>query len=408
MKTTSWVVAHSGARDEYQLPLALHESHSLEWFVTDWYSPMDTPILGRVLNLTPSSVRSLLLKRYRHGLPSALVKDQKLRELLNVMSLRKADMAKDRYFAEYAAKIATEKRSNFLTTTYYGWASFPLLPPETVKVLLQLQAHPWYLRDVYSKYPSENGKASELMNEFEMKAEPEFLKTWGQESLDADLLIATSTFTKRSLIYAGVSPGKIMVLPYGIDSELFRNDLNRPSGCPKVLFVGHFAFRKGFWNLLSQWNRIDYRDAQLHIVGGDRIHDPGFRSDPSLIWHGRIKWEQLIPLMNQVDLLVLPSISDGFGHVLLQSLSCGTPILASDTTAGPDLLQDWEEGFIFPSGDWNALGAQLNHWISHVDRLRALRGAARAIALRHPWAGFREGIRKACDLAVATVAAGRN
>ncbi len=192
-------------------------------------------------------------------------------------------------------------------------------------------------------YQSELDADAEFRNEMEMKASEEFLRRWGQESLDADIVIAASSFTRKSLVDAGVGWEKIHVIPYGVDGHIFRNDVATPAGIPKVLFVGQATFRKGFQNLLEAWTRIGNRGAELHIVSGAAAETAGCHSDRTVVWHGRLTLTDLVELMNQVDLLVLPSIAEGFGHVLLQSLSCGTPILCSDATAGPDLLMGWED-----------------------------------------------------------------
>jgi hypothetical protein len=60
-----WCVgAHYGARDDYQLPIALQEVGQLHRFVTDWCSPLDHPTLGAMLKNAPERVRAILASRY--------------------------------------------------------------------------------------------------------------------------------------------------------------------------------------------------------------------------------------------------------------------------------------------------------------------------------------------------------
>ena len=121
-----WVVAHCGARDSYQLPIAFHEVGQLNCFVTDWYSPLDSPILGTLLKYAPSSLRSILGKRYRQELPSSFVKDLKLGGALTRFSgSDKRVIELDRLVGEYAAHLASESGSQLLVTSYNGWAAFP-------------------------------------------------------------------------------------------------------------------------------------------------------------------------------------------------------------------------------------------------------------------------------------------
>ena len=397
-----WVVAHCGSRDDYQLPIALHESGQLHSFVTDWYSPLDNRIVDAVLKYLPQGLRLVLARRYRQELPSGLVKDVKLSGLLkSLLGTDSLNAELNRLVGELAARITDASGSNLLITSYYGWSAFPRLAKHTKKVLFQIHPHPLFLRKLYKTYQSELDADAEFRNEMEMKASEEFLRRWGQESLDADIVIAASSFTRKSLVDAGVGWEKIHVIPYGVDGHIFRNDVATPAGIPKVLFVGQATFRKGFQNLLEAWTRIGNRGAELHIVSGAAAETAGCHSDRTVVWHGRLTLTDLVELMNQVDLLVLPSIAEGFGHVLLQSLSCGTPILCSDATAGPDLLMGWEDGFIFPSRDRDALASRLDYWLSNVGCLRRLRGAARERAEGFPWDKFRRRIRSACSAALA-------
>lgn len=398
-ETPRWVVAHSGARDNYQLPIALHESGQLHRFVTDWYSPMDSPLLVPLLKYAPQRVRSTLGKRFRADLPSRLVEDLKLKGVLKaVFGTDTLDLDLNRLVGERAARIAATSGSQLLVTSYYGWAAFPQLAKRTTKILFQIHPHPWFLRDLYGRRENEAEVVDCFRNESEMKVEDRFLRLWGQESLDADLVIAASSFTRQSLLYAGVRPERIVVFPYGVDNRIFRNDVAMPSGKAKILFVGQAISRKGFHHLLRTWKRIGNRRAELHVVSGTAAQCQETDSG-NVVWHDHLSLTDLVALMNRVDLLVLPSIAEGFGHVLLQALSCGTPILCSDATAGPDLLQGWEEGFIFSSEDWNEFASRLDFWLTNVDRLRRLRKAARTLAESLPWEMFREGVRNACSLA---------
>jgi starch synthase len=63
---------------------------------------------------------------------------------------------------------------------------------------------------------------------------------------------------------------------------------------------------------------------------------------------GHLNWDQLRQRMSQCHALVLPSIEDGFGLVLAQALACGCPVIATDHTGAPDLLQNDEAGYIVP------------------------------------------------------------
>ena len=210
-------------------------------------------------------------------------------------------------------------------------------------------------------------------------------------------MVATSAFTRKSLLHVGVRPEKIHVVPYGVDSLVFRNDVAFPSGKPKALFIGQPTSRKGFGNLLEAWERLDNHEAELHIASGSIANQRELRFGGPVFWYGRLELKDLIVLINRCDLLVLPSIAEGFGLVLLEALSCGTPVFCSDATAGPDILKGWDEQFLFAAGDWDGLTQRLDRWLTKVDQLRKLRDSARNLAESFTWEKFRNGMRCSCN-----------
>ncbi len=402
--TPQWVVSHCGARDRYQLPIALHEVGQLYRFVTDFYSPLDSPILGNLLKHAPLRLRSKLMRRYRDGLPSKFANDQKLTEAFKWIRTPVArDFELARMVSERAARIASDSGSSLLITSYNGWAAFPLLSKNTRKVLFQVHPHPWFLRDLYRSMEHEMNDGDGFLCESEMMVTDELLKRWGQESLDADIVVAASSFTRKSLLHVGVRPERIHVVPYGVDSRVFRNDVAFPIGKPKVLFVGQHTSRKGFRNLLDVWERLDNHHAELHITSGSCSSLPETRSGGPVVWHERLAVTGLVELMNQSDLLVLPSVAEGFGMVLLEALSCGTPVLCSDATAGPDLLKGWDERFLFTAGDWDGFALRLDYWLNNVGCLRKMRSSARNLAENQTWEKFRSNLRRACNSNVNSV-----
>src|SRR5258705_153155 len=72
-------------------------------------------------------------------------------------------------------------------------------------------------------------------------------------------------------------------------------------------------------------------------------------------WLGHQPKPRVRELMSQADVLVLPSIEDGFGMVILQALACGCPVIASSNTGGPDVIVPGQTGFIVPANDDDCL-----------------------------------------------------
>ena len=91
----------------------------------------------------------------------------------------------------------------------------------------------------------------------------------------------------------------------------------------------------------------------------------------------------------------MPSLVEGFGHVYLEALARGCPVLGTANTALPDLGGEADGIFVTPAGDVEALTAALERLASTAARRSKLRAAARVTAERYPWHAFRADLRAA-------------
>lgn len=211
----------------------------------------------------------------------------------------------------------------------------------------------------------------------------------------ADRCIVASNYTRRSLIENGVNAQNIAVIPYGVDLEFFSP--GRPEAETfKVLFVGQPVRQKGLHYLLEAWKQLRFPQAELRIVArSDRGNSILSRYSGDYVFRADLDWNSLREEYRHADLLCLPSLSDGFGLVTLESLACGTPVLASDATGSSELLRDGEDGFVVPAANLEELMATLDSAYSDRRHLREMRAAARRKAENFPWSRFRQGVREA-------------
>jgi glycosyltransferase involved in cell wall biosynthesis len=161
----------------------------------------------------------------------------------------------------------------------------------------------------------------------------------------------------------------------------------RRAGVPRVLFLGQIVERKGLHVLVDAFARLD-APAELVLAGGDWA-DPGY---PQRIKHlarelgveARVHFENhredVGALLSTADIFVLPSLSDARPRSIIEAMSLGIPVIASDTGGIPSLIASEETGVLVPAGDAAALGVALNRLVLDADRRRWLGAAARASA----------------------------
>ena len=204
-----------------------------------------------------------------------------------------------------------------------------------------------------------------------------FRRTVSRIARDADALIAVSQYTKDSIVERlGVAPDRIVVVHHGVDDR-FRpapaaqvSAIRRKLGLrgPYILFVGTAEPRKNLLHLVDAFALLCRRrpgDLELVLAGkaawgsaslqaritalglGARIHLPG-----------HIAGSDLPALYSGAAVFVLPSLAEGFGMPILEAMACGVPVVASNTTALPEVYGDAALGFDPTSSEAIALALE--------------------------------------------------
>lgn len=178
----------------------------------------------------------------------------------------------------------------------------------------------------------------------------------------ADAITVPSSFSRRSFIEQGVPAEKLHTIPYGVRLETFSKVGDPSPDCFEVLFAGHVSLRKGVPYLLQAFAQVEHPRKRLRLAGAvapEITELLGRLPQQNVEFLGSIPQPQLVKMMSESHVLVLPSVEDGFGLVLSQALACGCPIIASTNTGGDDLITDGVEGFIVPIRDADTLAARM-------------------------------------------------
>lgn len=199
-----------------------------------------------------------------------------------------------------------------------------------------------------------------------------------EEMALSDFHCVASTVVRDQLVRdEGVAPEKIWVIPYGADQDIF---YPRPEHIAeqdfRIVYAGQYTLRKGLRFLLAALESAAQSDWRLDCYGPqlDGSHpamETGRIACP-VHFHPAITARQLAEVFRQGSVLVLPSLEEGFGLVVVQALNCGLPCIVSDCVGAKDLIQHRVNGSIFPSGDAQALAEELKWWRENPQRLHTL------------------------------------
>jgi glycosyltransferase involved in cell wall biosynthesis len=146
-----------------------------------------------------------------------------------------------------------------------------------------------------------------------------------------------------------------------------------------VLFVGRLVNLKGVDLLLRAFAALSAESTELRLIGTGteegslRLLADKLGIADSVFWAGAVKNSMVAAAMANADLLVLPSHKDGWGAVVNESLTVGTPVICSSACGAAELIRQPWLGMVFPTGRLDALAGTLKHWLSAGPRTQVER-----------------------------------
>ncbi|MGH9679308.1 MAG: glycosyltransferase, partial [Candidatus Acidiferrales bacterium] len=169
-----------------------------------------------------------------------------------------------------------------------------------------------------------------------------------------------------------------------VERAAVRREWGVPDDAPVVLFCAKLQSWKRPLDLLRAFAASRVPGARLVFAGEGPLREELKEEARSLGLNGQVRFTgfanqtELPELYRAADLLVLPSEYEPFGLVVNEAMVCGCPVAVSDRVgAGGDLVTPGQNGFVFPSGNVEALAGILKEALASPDRLRAMGEAAR-------------------------------
>ena len=204
--------------------------------------------------------------------------------------------------------------------------------------------------------------------------------------------IAVSEYARRFLVeHIG---GDAVVIPNGVDVGFFADAGPRPEWSGDTIgFVGRINEpRKGLPTLLEAMPEIIARRPGVRLlVAGRGDEEEAVKGVPKEVrdrieFLGMVSDEQKAALLRSVDLYVAPNTGgESFGIILVEAMSAGAPVLASDLDAFRQVLDGGAAGELFPVGDASALARSAVRLLEDPARREALREAETRHVRRFDW-----------------------
>ena len=201
-----------------------------------------------------------------------------------------------------------------------------------------------------------------------------------------DKVVVLSSVARRSFERFGYD-SKVAVVWPGVDHLFFAPAPEpRPPWLFRACYVGRVEVVKGVGYLLRAWKRLALPRAELLLVGEVKPEmEPLLRScaGANVRLAGALRPEEVVERYRESSVFVFPSANEGFGLVLLEAMSCGLPVIATEKSGAPDCVADGKEGFVVPSRDVDALAERILSCYQHPQETADMGRAAREKIEQH-------------------------
>lgn len=174
-----------------------------------------------------------------------------------------------------------------------------------------------------------------------------------------DVIICVSQYELDKAARFGIQRKRMKLVYNGIHHK---DDVAKASSPEPIhlLFVGRLDYQKGFDVLLKAYASVQRSDLKLTVVGSavneDAVECPPMSGVEYLPW---VTPSEVQALYQQADALIVPSRWEGFAMVPLEGMALGLPVIASNCTSLPELVTNEVSGYVFPTGDHQALAEVL-------------------------------------------------
>lgn len=211
---------------------------------------------------------------------------------------------------------------------------------------------------------------------------------------NANSVIALTEDMKRAM--QAMYDRDIAIVPNGIDLKEYTSE--RPMqnvGGPikRILFVGRLHPVKGTQYLLGAMSIVyrELREAKLILVGDgeEREHletltdNLGIRE--CVEFAGRVPHERVKDYMNQAEVFVLSSLSEGFPVTILEAMACGLPVVATRVGGVPDIIEDGANGYLIDTENPEQIAEALLRVLQDEELQKIMSNNNRKSAEKYRW-----------------------
>lgn len=384
------------------------------FYTVDWLRELHSCLCwdhgSALVRLLPARLACQFARRSFPGIPLALQYSHPWRELARLATpelplLKRHEhgpLSIDAVYRSFDHRVAGHLRGLLGLQAVYAYEDGAL---QTFQIAKELGLRRFY------DLPIGYWRAARLMFEEERELQPQWASTLtglrdspaklarkDAELQLADVVVVPSQFVRSTLLQHHACSAPIAVVPFGSPPVAVERPPQRTGGPLRVLFVGSLGQRKGLSYLLEAIDKLG-SSVSLTLIGRPVSHDcqPLSAALEKHHWFPSLPHSAVLEQMRQHDVLVLPSLFEGYALVVSEALAQGLPVIATANSGAPESVRDGVEGFIVPIRSSQGIADRLELFAAEPERLIAMGKACMQRAEELSWAHYENGLRQLVD-----------
>jgi len=397
-----WICCQLGAREHYAVPRALLRRDMLSCLLTDAWVPPSSYFakvsgsrltdrfhseLGdaNVISFNSSLILFELLCRIRRlGEWKTIIGRNRWFQRKVVSSLHRFQLRKGAWLPRSFTLSTINSQPILLSYSYTALEPFRCAKTRGWKtVLVQIDPGPEEERIV----AEEIARVPELAGGWQ-RAPAEYWASWREECSLADAIIVNSEWSREGLLRSGAPREKLNLIPLAYEMPEVRrqkSEVRSARAYPerftrerpmRVLFLGQVNLRKGVARLLEAARILHDAPVEFWMIGPVQIHHTeNLTKNARVKWFGQVTRNQAAENYKAADILILPTLSDGFAITQLEAQAYGLPIISSRFCGG--VVENNRNGILLEEPNAESITNAIRDCIANPSRLRRFAAASR-------------------------------
>lgn len=281
------------------------------------------------------------------------------------------------------------------------------LSPNTIRIADMSAANALYLRAVYERDAQLKPNYAGSLRQWNRIWDPVDVARTKRELAAAEAFLCGSTFVVNSLTHSGIPDGVCEICHYGVDTRAFpyRERLEKGFSEPLTfVYLGQVSEHKGIAWLFEAFSHIEASRARLLCIGATNLPDSITSKLPSNIeLRGMVQHDEVSELLLSADVMLFPSLGDGFPLSIMEGFASGLPVVCTENTGAADCVAEGENGFVVPVQDADALRNRIEWFLSNKAEIPRMAKAARDSVAAYTWKAYYENAADAVEKLIEKV-----